>query len=239
VELVRDFAGDANFLDPAALMGDPTRARILLSLLDRQSLAMSELAVEAGVAQSTMSAHLSRLVDGDLLTVRSEGRHRYYSLASADVACALECLARLSPPFRPNSLRSYRRSCSLKAARTCYDHAAGDLGVTVMQGLLDRGAIARTGRGPTAYRLTPVGRDMLGALRVHDIEGSPEVRHCVDWTSDKHHLAGRVGAAVLSAFLARDWVTQERDSRILVVGHEGKRNIAHWLGMAPEKLTSP
>ncbi|MHC5263994.1 ArsR/SmtB family transcription factor [Streptomyces sp. UC4497] len=152
---MREFAGDANFVDPAALMADPTRARILLSLLDRRSLAMSELAVEAGVAQSTVSAHLARLVDGELLTVRSEGRHRYYSLASADVATALECLARLSPPFRPNSLRSHRRSSSLKAARTCYDHAAGDLGVTVMEGLLDRGAIARTGRGPTAYRITP------------------------------------------------------------------------------------
>jgi DNA-binding transcriptional ArsR family regulator len=235
---VRDLAGDANFVDPAALMGNPTRARILLSLLDRQFLAMSELAAEAGVAQSTVSAHLSRLVDGDLLTVRSEGRHRYYRLASADVASALECLARLSPPFQPNSLRSYRRSCSLKVARTCYDHVAGDLGVTVMQGLLDRGAITRTGKGPAAYRVTSAGREMLGAIKVHDIDGSPAVvRHCVDWTSDKHHLAGRVGAAILSAFLAKGWVTQERDSRILVVGHEGKRNIARWLGMAPEKLT--
>lgn len=234
---MRDFAGDANFVDPAALMADPTRARILLSLLDRQSLAMSELAVEAGVAQSTMSAHLARLVDGELLTVRSEGRHRYYSLASADVATALECLARLSPPFRPNSLRSYRRSCSLKVARTCYDHAAGDLGVTVMEGLLDRGAIARTGRGPTAYRVTPAGQEMLGAIKVHDFGGSSAtVRHCVDWTSDKHHLAGRVGAAILSAFLAKGWVTQKRDSRILVVGSEGKRDIARWLGMAPERL---
>ncbi|MFL5997039.1 MAG: ArsR/SmtB family transcription factor [Streptomyces sp.] len=235
---MRDLAGDANFVVPAALMGNPTRARILLSLLDRQFLAMSELAAEAGVAQSTVSAHLSRLVDGDLLTVRSEGRHRYYSLASADVASALECLARLSPAFRPNSLRSYRRSCSLKTARTCYDHVAGDLGVTLMQGLLDRGAIIRTGKGPTAYRVTSTGRDMLGAINVHHIDGSPAVvRHCVDWTSDKHHLAGRVGAAILSAFLAKGWVTQERDSRILVVGHEGKRDIARWLGMAPQRLT--
>ncbi|MDO0910628.1 metalloregulator ArsR/SmtB family transcription factor [Streptomyces sp. DT2A-34] len=236
---MREFAGDANFVDPAALMADPTRARILLSLLDRQSLAMSELAAEAGVAQSTTSAHLARLVDGDLLTVRSEGLHRYYSLASADVATALECLARLSPPFQPNSLRSYRRSCSLKAARTCYDHAAGDLGVTVMEGLLDRGAIARTGRGSTAYRVTLAGQEMLGAIKVHDTGGgsSAAVRHCVDWTSDKHHLAGRVGAAILSAFLAEGWVTQKRDSRILVVGHEGKRAIARWLGMAPERLT--
>ncbi|MEU9170989.1 winged helix-turn-helix domain-containing protein [Streptomyces sp. NPDC048420] len=235
---MRDFAGDANFVDPAALMADPTRARILLSLLDRRSLAMSELAAEAGVAQSTTSAHLARLVDGDLLTVRSEGRHRYYSLASADVATALECLARLSPPFRPNSLRSHRRSCSLKAARTCYDHAAGDLGVTVMEGLLDRGAITRTGRGPTAYRVTLTGHEMLGALEIHDIEGSSAaVRHCVDWTSDKHHLAGRVGAAILSAFLAEGWVTRKPDSRILVVGHEGRQGIARWLGMAPEHLS--
>ncbi|MEU9242536.1 winged helix-turn-helix domain-containing protein [Streptomyces sp. NPDC048385] len=234
---MRDLAGDANFVGPAALMGDPTRARILLSLLDRQSLAMSELAAEAGVAQSTMSAHLSRLVDGELLTVRSEGRHRYYSLASADVASALECLARLSPPFQPNSLRSYRRSSSLKAARRCYDHVAGDLGVTVMQGLLDRGAITRTGKGPTAYRLTSTGRDMLGDINVRDTGGPPAVvRHCVDWTSDRYHLAGRVGADILSAFLARDWVTQERDSRILAVGHEGKRGIARWLGTTPERL---
>ncbi len=148
------------------------------------------------------------------LTVRSEGRHRYYSLASADVASALECLARLSLPFRPNSLRSHRRSCSLKAART--------------------------GRGPTAYRITPAGQELFGAIdvTVHDTGGPPvTVRHCVDWTSDRHHLAGRLGASVLSSFLARGWVARTRDSRILRVGPEGQRAIARWLGTAPESLT--
>ena len=132
----------ANIAVPAALMGDRTRARILIALLDRRSLPMSMLASEAGVAPSTVSAHLARLVEGGLLTVRRDGRHRYYRLASADVAAAIEALSRLAEPFRPTSLRAHTRARALRAARSCYDHLAGHLGVVVMRRLIEEGAVA-------------------------------------------------------------------------------------------------
>jgi DNA-binding transcriptional ArsR family regulator len=124
--------GDADFAGPAELIGHPTRSAMLLALLDGRALPMSMLAGEAGVAASTASEHLTRLVRGGLLRVRQQGRHRYYELASTDVALALEALARLAPPRPVRSLRAGTRAEALRRARTCYDHVAGHLGVALM-----------------------------------------------------------------------------------------------------------
>jgi DNA-binding transcriptional ArsR family regulator len=117
-----------HFAAPAELIGHPARAAILLALLDGRALPMSMLADEAGVAASTASAHLSRLVEGGLLRVRQEGRRRYYALASPKVAAALEALAQLAPVRPVRSLRAGTRAQALRVARTCYDHVAGHLG---------------------------------------------------------------------------------------------------------------
>ncbi|MET7904804.1 winged helix-turn-helix domain-containing protein [Streptomyces sp. NPDC005355] len=250
---MRDLAGDANFLTPAALIGDQTRARILLALLDNRALPMTMLAAESGVAPSTVSSHLSRLVEGGLLTVRSQGRHRYYSLASTEVATALESLARLAPPFTPRSLRAGTRARALRLARTCYDHLAGHLGVSVMRALIDRKVLAG-GDGvhdpdrSVRDRLSAPGRDLTYEVTEHgwtvlaDVGVEPLrtdrtlVRYCVDWTEQRHHLAGAVGAALLDRLLEIGWVVRARGSRVIQVSDEGAQGLREWLGVEMDDL---
>lgn len=245
---MRDLAGDANFLTPAALIGDQTRARILLALLDNRALPMTMLAADAGVAQSTVSGHLAQLVDGGLLAVRRQGRHRYYSLASAEVAHALESLANLAPPFTPRSLRSGTRANAMRLARTCYDHLAGHLGVSVMGALIERGVlVGGDGLHDPAHsvrdRLSAPGWDLTYQVTDHGWEVLNEVgaepprttramvRYCVDWTEQRHHLAGAVGALLLDRLLDLGWVSKAPGSRVIRVPDEGVLGFRDWLGI--------
>jgi len=153
-------AGDADVARIAALIGDRARARVMMTLLDGRALPAGVLAVEAGVAASTISAHLARLVDAELLTAERQGRARYFRLAGSSVAEALEAIARISPPEPIRSLRQGTRAHALRRARTCYNHLAGRLGVTVMAGLLERGIL--TG-GDGQHHAESAGRDRLSA----------------------------------------------------------------------------
>src|SRR6185503_15390704 len=174
--------GDADIAAVGALLGDRARTRILAALGDGRALAASQLAVEAGVAASTASEHLARLVDGGLLACERHGRHRYYRIAGPDVAGLLEAMARLAPPAPVASLREGTRAHALRVARTCYDHlGARD----------DR--LSAFGRD-VDYVLTARGAGALGDLGV-DLDGAaasrrPFVRYCVDWSEQRHHLAG-------------------------------------------------
>src|SRR5262249_31125822 len=149
----------------AALLADRTRARILLALMDGRALPASLLAAEAGVASSTASEHLGKLVDGGLVTVHPQGRHRYFRLRDAQVAGVVQSLSRLAPPTQVRSLKQGNRLSMLRRARTCYDHLAGQLGVSLFAGLLERGAITG-GDGlhhvgaARADRLSSPGRDV-------------------------------------------------------------------------------
>ncbi|MEU6113386.1 helix-turn-helix transcriptional regulator [Streptomyces sp. NPDC047117] len=234
-------------------MGDRTRARVLLALLDKRALPMSMLASEAGVSLFTMSGHLSRLVDGGLLHVRTEGRHRYYSVASPDVARAIESLARLAPPFRPTSLRTGTRAGALRVARTCYDHLAGHLGVGIMRALIEQRAVVGgdgrhdpdratrdrlSSRGHDLdYRLTPHGWEMLAAIGV-TVPGTRRktVGYCVDWTEQRHHLSGAVGAALLDCCIERGWVERKPNSRVVRILPAGEEGLNDWLGLDTRTL---
>src|SRR5215472_13901102 len=133
--------GDADIASVAALIGDPGRARVLRALGDGRALPASVLALEAGVAASTASEHLTRLVDGGLLRVEARGRHRYYRLAGPQVGAALEALSQVARPEPVRSLRAGSRAAALRYARSCYDHLAGRLGVALMDALLRDGAL--------------------------------------------------------------------------------------------------
>lgn len=250
---MRDLSGDVNFVDPAALIGDRTRARILLALLDGRLLPMSMLASEAGVAMSTASGHLTQLVDGGLLRVQTQGRRRYYGLASPDVAGAIEALARLAEPFQPRSLRAGTRARALRTARTCYDHIAGHLGVAVLGALIDDGAVvggdgrhdleraerdrlASTGHD-LAYEITPHGwRRLAEAGVARPRTRRRMVRYCVDWTEQRHHLSGAVGAAVLDALVQRGWLGRAPHSRALRILPAGETGLREWLGIETAAL---
>jgi DNA-binding transcriptional ArsR family regulator len=219
----------------AALLADDTRAGMCMALLDGRAWTASELARQTGVAASTASEHLSKLVAGGLLTQWRQGRHRYVSLAGPHVAELLEDLSgRLSgPATRPTSLRAATTSAAMARARTCYDHLAGRLGVAVTDalteiGVLDRFALTERGRGWFASTLDTT--DLDGAGR------RPLVRVCLDWTERRPHLAGVAGSRICATFFERGWITRIGTSRAVQVTSAGRRGLREVLNMDSDAL---
>ena len=224
-------AADVNVAEIAGLIGEPSRAAVLMALIDGRALAASTLAEEAGVARSTISGHLGRLTDAGLITVEPSGRNRYYRLASAEVAEALESLARLAPPKPVRSLRQATRAHALRRARSCYDHLAGRLGVALTDALLARGDLVaqRSSSEATdpilgpgrahAFHLTEPGAKHLAelgvAVAVEPHSRRPLIRYCVDWSEQRPHLGGALGAAMMQMLLEREWVTRGSGRAIL------------------------
>ena len=237
----------------AGLIADRSRAAVLMALYDGRALPAGRLAVEAGVAASTISGHLRRLVDGGLLDLETSGRNRYYRLARPEVGELLEMLAALSPaPERPRSMRAAGRMRRLRDARTCYDHCAGRLGTALLGWLVEVAALTRvdgvegTGRAlgdrlsaPVArapYVLGPEAESVfngwgvdLGRVRSAD---RPAIRVCVDWTEQAHHLAGGLGAAVLDRFVEMEWVRRTERPRELDVTDAGTSGLREVLASA-------
>ncbi|MGG7566059.1 ArsR/SmtB family transcription factor [Rhodovulum sp. DZ06] len=211
----------------AALIGDPARASMLSALMGGRALAAGELAREAGVAPQTASGHLSQLVEGGLLIRRSQGRARYYALAGPEAAAALEALMGFSEARGPARARPGPRDPELRAARTCYDHIAGALGVRIWDSLSARGMLEMQGeRG----RLSPGGAAFLSGLGV-DAEAlaasrRPVCRACLDWSERRTHLAGGAGAAVLSLALEKGWAARRDGSRALRITRLGESAFA-------------
>jgi DNA-binding transcriptional ArsR family regulator len=213
----------ANVAAVASLVAEPTRAAILDALMGGGFLRAGELARRAGVAPSTASGHLSRLLDGRLIICEAHGRERRYGLASHSVAEALEALARIAPPVYAHSLRASDRASALRHARTCYDHLAGRVGVAVTEALLAQKLLIA---GERFYTLTARGEHRLGSLGV-DIEGARAQRRsfaraCIDWSERRAHLAGALGAAVAEAAFDDKWVLRRPDGRALVVTPHGE-----------------
>ncbi len=243
--------GDADIAKIGALVSDPARVRILLALGDGRALPASVLADEAGVAASTASAHLGKLVDGKLLTVERQGRHRYFALAGPQVAELIEALAQVAPPAPVRSLREGTRANAVRSARTCYDHLAGVLGTQLMAAMLDRGLLtggdgmfdrARADEDRLSapgsdfdYRLTPHGQDELERFGIDfaDLRSRPRplIRYCVDWSEQRHHLAGSLGAAIAARMFDLRWVSRARRGRAVTVSDEGLRGLERTFGL--------
>jgi DNA-binding transcriptional ArsR family regulator len=243
--------GDADIAKIGALVADPARARILLALGDGRALSASVLADEAGVAASTASAHLGKLVDGRLLTVERHGRHRYFALAGPDIAELIETLARVAPPAPVSSLRQGTRAHAVRRARTCYDHLAGILGTQLMAAMLERelltggdGVFDRTRARKDRlsapgfdydYRLTERGLEELGEFGIDfaDLRGRqrPLIRYCVDWSEQRHHLAGSLGAALAQRMFELRWVTRARRGRAVALTDTGVDGLRDRFGL--------
>ncbi|HTS10610.1 MAG TPA: helix-turn-helix transcriptional regulator [Candidatus Limnocylindrales bacterium] len=223
---------DAKVSSIAAAIGEPARARMLYCLIDGRARTSTELAVVAEVSPSTASAHLSRLTEERLVRVLPQGKHRYYSLEGASVANALEALSVVAggsrAAFVPNT------PSRLRAARTCYDHIAGTLGVLLHDRFQAMGWLSSATSG-VAYDLTPRGTKAFEAFGV-DIEGAKRLRRrfayaCVDWSERRPHVGGAVGAALLDVTLRRRWVVRDLDSRALEVTRLGKREMSARFGL--------
>jgi DNA-binding transcriptional ArsR family regulator len=244
--------GDADISVPAALLSDPARARVLLALADGRALPASMLAAEAGVAASTASEHLAKLCAAGLLSVEAHGRHRYYRIADLRVIAAVEALAEIAPRAEVRSLRQGTRANALRRARLCYDHLAGQLGVALMAALVAGGALgggdgayhpetAGTDRlsapgHDVGYKLTSRGAALIGDFGV-DLAGlramrRPLIRYCLDWTEQRHHLAGALGAGLARRLFELDWVCRAPAAgRAVRLTDEGRAGLASAFGV--------
>ncbi|MCG5218152.1 winged helix-turn-helix domain-containing protein [Streptosporangium sp. KLBMP 9127] len=221
--VVEHVASDADITQAAALMADPTRAAMLTSLLDGRALAAGELARLAGVSAATASAHLARLLDGCLVTVVRQGRHRYYRLTGHEVAHALESLARISPRPAVRSLKGARQARLLREARTCYDHLAGQAGVELLDRLVGGKCLVEAADG---YEVGEKGERILAELGV-DLAAVRGARRrfaipCLDWTERRPHLGGALGAALTERLMERGWFERGTTRRALTLTEHGR-----------------
>jgi DNA-binding transcriptional ArsR family regulator len=220
----------------AAAIGEPARERMLYCLMDGHARTSTELAVVADVSPSTASVHLSRLKAAGLVKVLVQGKHHYYSLDGSEVAQTLEALSVLAgSPQRKFVPNTPRRLC---VARTCYDHLAGTVGVSLHDRLKAMGCL-REKNGDRAYDLTPKGVKLFESLGV-DVEATLSLRRrfafpCLDWSERRPHLGGGLGAALLKAALKKKWVMQDLDSRALAVTGAGQREMLSRFGLQIER----
>ena len=205
----------------ASLIGDPARANMLTALMCGKALTATELAAEAGVTAQTASGHLAKLLDGDLVQVRKQGRHKYFALAHADVAAALEGLMGLAAGQLRT--RTGPRDAALRHARICYNHLAGQRGVQLYGSLLDRGFVrddadepVLTEPGQAFARDFGIDLDALSAAR------APLCRSCLDWSERRTHLAGSLGRALLAEMETKGWVRRDAASRAILFAGQGQ-----------------
>ncbi len=229
---------NADIAPVAALMADPARAAMLGALLSGPPLAAGELSHVAGVSPATASAHLARLLDGGLVAVTRQGRHRYYRLAGHEVATVLEVLATVSPARPVRSLRQSREAAALAEARTCYDHLAGRAGVALFDALLQGGILTGSGTGTAAaYEVTAHGADTLADFGVDVAEVRQSRRRfagaCLDWTQRSPHLNGALGAAVTARLLQLGWIERGPSRRAVRVTGPGRDGLAATFGCSP------
>lgn len=231
----------------AALIGDVARANMLSALMDGRALSAGELAFHAGVSAPTTSGHLAKLTEAQILAVEKQGRHRYYRLASPSVAAALEALMSLSAEGPKRHRPTGPRDEAMRAARTCYDHLAGRLGVAIADSLVSRDWV-RLADG--AGLVTPEGNRFLCDFGIDLGKGSgkragqdvgaavanssrPLCRTCLDWSERRPHLAGRLGAALCSHLLRKGWIERVKDSRAIAVTPAGASGFLDAFGFTP------
>lgn len=200
-----------SFASTAALLADPSRAAMVLALMDGRCRSAKKLALDAGVTPQTASAHLGKLVSAGVLVWEGRGRSKFFAIAGSEVARAVEALSAIAPlPARGRELRF---------ARCCYDHLAGKLGVAITD------------------RLLHPGNDVLAKLEIVPEESRrPLYRCCTDWTERRPHVAGALGAALLRRYLERDWLRRVEDSRRLLVTARGRQIFERLLGVEVDAM---
>jgi DNA-binding transcriptional ArsR family regulator len=220
----------------AALFSDPGRASILMSLLGDIALPAGQLAMIANVSPQTASSHLAQLLDGRLLMVEQQGRHRYYRLANSEVAHAIEALMALTPRQKSEPSRTSvdsRVPGMLTYARTCYSHLAGRLAVQIADSLKDRGFLVPG--DSLLYSVTPLGQRWLEEFGItmadSQIRKSRFARACLDWSERRHHIAGQLGSAMLDRFRQLKWIAPLSETRAVRVTLEGRRGFMQALGL--------
>lgn len=212
-----------NFSTAAYLIADHARASMLTALLDGRAWPAGQLAYASGVTAQTASSHLAKLLDGGLVSMEKQGRHRYYRLAGPHVAQVLEQLAIIQPAATIRRKAPSPQQRQLGFCRCCYNHLAGKLGVAIADALLAKHYLLLRPDGQ--FAMTPSGKQWLGLLSIDLKQMKPASRGlvypCLDWTERRHHLAGPVAARLLDIFCEKDWLRRVADSRAITITPAG------------------
>lgn len=212
-----------NMAEIAALLGETSRATILASMMDGRFHTASELAYMAAIKPQTASFHLAKLVEGKLIKVEKQGRHRYFQLAGEDIAQFLESFLAISPPPEVRSLKQSSQIKLLQDARTCYDHLAGKLGVQLTESMLNAGYLTLEGK---QFVLTDEGILFFTTFGI-DLTALKRKRRsfshaCLDWSERRYHLAGALGCELLNQFFNLGWLLRVPSIRAIKVTEKGK-----------------
>lgn len=220
------------FVSISGLICEPTRARILWSLLDGRAYTASELAIAADVSATAISNHLSKLLEADIVKVEIQGRHRYYSFSKPEIAYVIESLANLASDKIVGKDKKSVATNGVKFCRTCYDHLAGVVGVKVVEALEKNSLLKKS---ETAYTVTVKGWQWFGKFNIikDDFSNSrrPITRKCLDWSERRPHLAGQLGAVFLEKMLQKKWFKRVQFSREMVVTSKGREELFNLLGV--------
>ena len=220
-----------NMAEVASLLSETSRATILASLMDGRFHTASELAYMAAIKPQTASFHLTKLVDGKLVSVEKQGRHRYFRLANEEIAQFIESFLAISPLPEVRSLKQSSQMKLLQEARTCYDHLAGKLGVALTDSMLKSGYLEKVEK---EFVLTPLGEQFFTDFGI-DLKVLKKKRRsfsnvCLDWSERRHHLAGALGHGLLTHFLDLGWITRVpsiRAIKITEIGKDGFKRVFH------------
>ncbi|MEH7355608.1 helix-turn-helix transcriptional regulator [Neobacillus drentensis] len=211
-----------NFSYIAKLMAEPTRAIILDCLMNGQALPASELAYMAKVSHPTISSHLAKLVEGNLLVMEQHGRHRYYRLASKEVAEVIEKLGTIAPPVEIRSLRQSSQLKQVRFGRTCYDHLAGELGVKVTDALIEKEIVFLE---DGLYAVTKKGKEWFLQFGINieeaNIKRRTFAKPCLDWSERRYHISGWLGSAIATRFFDHGWITKVEKTRAVHLTPKG------------------
>lgn len=209
-----------------ALSRQPEGADVLTILLDGRGRTATELAEAAGISRSKASFHLDQLVDGGLVRIDRQGRHRYYRLAGPEAAGKCRLLLGEAGGTEQDGARFGPRDSAMRQARMCYDHLAGELGFGITESLVQRGALLEDGEN---FKLTEDGERIFADLGIDVAAARRRRRHfarsCLDWSERRPHLAGALGAALAEHLLDWGWISHEPGGRTVRITSAGRREI--------------
>jgi DNA-binding transcriptional ArsR family regulator len=224
---------EERFIFIAALICEPARAIMLWNLLDGRAYTATELAMAADISPTSASNHLSKLLAADIVKVESQGRHRYFSFSRPEVAYVVESLANLTEHDSKNILKKDNEVKGVKFCRTCYDHLAGFVGVTITEALEKKRLIKRS---ETNYIVTNNGWIWFSDFGITKNEMATKrrlmARQCLDWSERKPHLAGQLGALLLEKMLQKQWFKKVKFSRELWLTTKGRMALHDLLGVS-------
>jgi DNA-binding transcriptional ArsR family regulator len=214
------------FIKAATLIGDPTRAAIMWTLLDGRAFTATELSVAVNTSPQNLSMHLGKLLDADLLSVEKQGRHKYYRFSNKEVAYVVEAMANLIPKLEIQSKKDTENYPPIKYCRTCYDHLAGKIGVALADSLLKQKIIIEN---KNTFEVSSEGKKWFSNFGINLEEAQKQKRiflkPCLDWSERRNHIAGSIGSLLFNKMINEDWLRKTKDSRAIIITGKGEKEI--------------